>query len=225
MPLTDLWINSREQIENKHIQQIISFAGAGELRDGNIASAEFREFLSNIPSGHLARYADQCLKDSFPSSGLALQDIVNQVGRRLGFQVSDGRYRGTQSTVGFDGIWRLPDGHCIVVEVKTTDTYSLNLDTLAKYRRALTVEKIIPEDKSSILIVVGRSDTPNLEAQIRGSRYAWDVRMISVDALLRLLQVKENVGDPSNLMRIHAILIPREFTKLGSVDICGKMKA
>jgi hypothetical protein len=45
----------------------------------------------------------------------------------------------------------------------------------------------LKEDQSSILIVVGREDTGDLEAQIRGSRHAWDVRLISVDALLRLM--------------------------------------
>ncbi len=41
--------------------------------------------------------------------------------------------------------------------------------------------------KSSILIVVGRQDTGDLEAQVRGSRHAWEIRLISVDALLQLM--------------------------------------
>jgi len=35
-----------------------------------------------------------------------------------------------------------------------------------------------------VLIVVGRQDTGELEAQIRGSRHAWDIRLISAEALL-----------------------------------------
>ena len=55
---------------------------------------------SEIFSPALAVYSScslrgkECLNEKFESGGLALQDVVNQVGRRLGFQVEDGRYRG-----------------------------------------------------------------------------------------------------------------------------------
>ena len=42
-------------------------------------------------------YLTQCLQSSFSDSGFALQDIVNEVGHRLGFRVENGRYRGTKS--------------------------------------------------------------------------------------------------------------------------------
>ena len=68
-----------------------------------------------------------------------------------------------------------------------------------------------------MLLVVGRQDTGDLEAQIRGSRHAWDIRIISVDALLRLMSTKEDVEDPQIIQRIHSILIPREFTRLDEI--------
>jgi hypothetical protein len=123
MALTDLWKNSREHLSDKRVNQVIAFAGAGKLTDDGDASKEFREFLNHVPSGVLVRYVDDCLKEPFPDSGLALQDVINQVGRRLGFTVSDGKYRGHKGQPGQDGIWRLPDGHAIVLEVKTTDAY------------------------------------------------------------------------------------------------------
>ena len=52
---------------------------------------------------------------------------------------------------------------------------------------------------------------------MRGSRHAWDVRLISVGALLRLLEVKEEVDDPSTLRRIRETLIPHEFTKVDAI--------
>ncbi len=213
MSLTDLWKASRGQLKGKHVQQIIAFAGDGQLLDGNAASQEFREFLANVPSEVLRDYASQCLEDAFKDSGLALQDIINQAGARLGFEVEAGRYRGTSKTIGFDGLWRFPSGHTIVLEVKTTDAYSIDLNRIAGYRRALIAANQITEDASSILIVVGRKDTDNLEAQIRGSRHAWDMRLISIDALLRLLFLKESLEDPQTIRRIYDILIPREFTK------------
>ncbi len=130
--------------------------------------------------------------------------------------MEDGRYQGTKSNIGYDGLWRFPDGHSVVVEVKTTDTFG-SADRIAEYRKKLVGERVIDEDRSSILVVVGREDTGGLEAQIRGSRHAWDIRLISVDALLRLMLLKEAVDDPQIIGRICNILIPREFTRLDDI--------
>lgn len=217
MALIDLWRDSRAQILDKHVQQIVAFAGDGRLADGNSSSIEFRAFLAQLPSEMLVRYASECLINSFNSSGLVLQDTVNEVGRRLGFRVIPGRYRGVSGQLGFDGVWKSADGHSIVVEVKTTDTYRIDLNTIANYRRGLIKQGTIAEDHSSVLIVVGRDDTGDLEAQIRGSRHAWDVRLISTEALMSLLAVKEEVEDPQIQNRIHSVLRPREFTRLDEI--------
>ena len=174
MSLIDLWSKSKSQLEGKQVQQIISIAGSGKLLDGGDASKEFRDFLSRVPFDILSRYAEQCLTEKFEASGLALQDIVNQIGRRLGFKVEDGRYRGTSNEIGHDGLWNSPLGNTIIVEVKTTDAYRIDLETLAGYRRRLIESGKIRETNSSVLIIVGRQDTGDLEAQIRGSRHAWD---------------------------------------------------
>jgi hypothetical protein len=197
--------------------KIIAFAGDGKLRDGNAASNELRQYLSIVPSSLLRQYASDCLEGSFTDSGLALQEIVNQIGCRLGFAVEHGRYRGTQGAIGFDGIWSLPDERSIIVEVKTTDAYRIDLDTIAGYRGALKMASKVKEELSSMLIIVGRQDTGDLEAQIRGSRHAWDIRLISVDGLLRLMTLKEEVEDPGTLQKIHNILFPMEFTKLDEI--------
>lgn len=220
MALTDLWNKSRDQLKDKRVGQVIAFAGSGKLSDDGETSKEFREFLQLVPSDWLGRYAEECLAESFQDSGLVLQDIVNQMGRKLGFDVSDGKYRGTKGQTGQDGIWRLKDGHAIIVEVKTTDAYRIDLNVLAGYRSKLIADNTISSEHSSILIVVGRQDTDDLEAQIRGSRHAWDIRLISVKALMRLIALKEAVEDPKTIARIHKILVPEEFTRLdGIVDI------
>jgi hypothetical protein len=54
----------------------------------------------------------------------------------------------------------------LLVEVKTTDAYRIPLNTIAGYRERLIDNKEFDEDGSSILIVVGRNDTGELEAQI-----------------------------------------------------------
>jgi hypothetical protein len=84
----------------------------------------------------------------------------------------------------------------------------------------LVARGYISAETSSILIVVGRQDTGDLDAQIRGSRHAWDIRLISVDSLLRLLRVKESVEGPATEKQIADLLIPREYTRVdGIIDL------
>jgi hypothetical protein len=172
MSLVAMWESSPEQLEEKHVQQIIAFAGSGKLRDANDCSDEFRAYLARVPSELLKRYAEECLSTRFDDSGGALQDVVNEVGRRLGFRVTNGRYRGVAQQIGHDGLWVSEDGYAIVAESKTTDAYRIDLSVVSGYRKALIRDGAVSEDKSSVLIIVGRQDTGDLEAQIRGSRYA-----------------------------------------------------
>ncbi|HPH40206.1 MAG TPA: hypothetical protein PK274_08250 [Candidatus Fermentibacter daniensis] len=217
MALLDLLKGSPGQLKNKHVQQLIAFAGKGKLIDDSECSKEFRSFLSSVASSNLKDYAEQCLSQSFTDSGLVLQDIINEIGSRLDAEVTPGCYRGTPKNIGYDGVWRFANGHSIVVEVKTTDSFRIDLNTIANYRRDLIDAGSISEKSSSMLLVVGRQDTGDLEAQIRGSRHAWDIRIISVDALLRFMSTKEEVDDPQIIQRIHSILIPREFTRLDDI--------
>ena len=137
MALIDLWKKEKSQLIDKHIQQVIAFAGDGKLADSSSAPEELRDYLKNIPSALIAQYSVQCLQNSFPNSGFALQDLVNEIGRRLDFSVKHGRYRGTANKPGHDGIWADGNRHSIVVEVKTTDAYRIDLDTIAGYRQTL----------------------------------------------------------------------------------------
>ncbi len=70
------------------------------------------------------------------------------------------------------------------------------------------------KELSSILIIVGREDTGELEAQVRGSRHAWDIRLISADALLKLVQLKEESDAPETGKKIRSLLAPMEYTRL-----------
>lgn len=217
MTLAQLWKDQPTFLESKSYRQIIQLAGDGRLRDGNATSSEVREWLSAIPLPRLRACAEECLSSTFDDNGLALQDAVNEIGVRLGFKVTPGRYRGVKSAVGNDGLWVGDDKYAYLVEVKTTDTYRVNLDTVAEYRNDLiTAGKIQPEN-SSILIAVGRQDTGDMEAQIRGSQHAWDIRLISVDALLRLAEVKEQLNDWATSNKINQLLRPVEYTRLDGI--------
>ena len=78
MALLDLWQNSPEMVRDKHVQQLIAFAGDGRLSDGGTGPQEFRAFLSHISTEYLSSYAEECLESSFTKSGYALQDIMNE---------------------------------------------------------------------------------------------------------------------------------------------------
>lgn len=56
---------------------------------------------------------------------------MNEFGRRLDYSVENGRYQGKSNAIGHDGLWFDPEGTAIIVEVKTSDTYRINLDTCA----------------------------------------------------------------------------------------------
>ena len=69
-------------------------------------------------------------------------------------------------------------------------------------------------------MIVGREDTGELEAQIRGSRHAWDVRLISIDALIRLMKIRQELDSPVAEAQIRTLLIPREYTRVdGIIDL------
>ena len=119
--LIDLWLTKQDFFTGKAVHQIIPICGDGRLKDGNKTSAEFRDFLCNIPSPLLSQYATECLEASFDDSGMVLQDLVNEIGSRTGFVVKHGLYTGRKNKIGFDGIWSASDGHAIMIEVKTTD--------------------------------------------------------------------------------------------------------
>jgi hypothetical protein len=217
MSLVDLYRQQKEEFANKKIFQIIGFAGGGELKDSSVASSEFRNYLSIVPSSKIKEYGTECLMDGFKNSGMALQDIVNEMGKRIGFKVTQGRYKGIRSEPGFDGIWEAKNGHKIIIEVKTTDAYRINLDVISKYRKELVRRNETTDDLSSILIIVGRQDTGDLEAQVRGSKHAWDVRILSIDALHKLMDVKEILEDPKTADKIFDILVPKEYTRIDEI--------
>jgi hypothetical protein len=171
------------------------------------------EYLSEVSSEKLGEYIRQCLAGKFERSGLVLQDLVNELGRRLDYAVENGRYQGIPSASGHDGLWRGPEGQVLIVEVKTTDAYRISLDTIANYGTRLRNEGTL-DTAASILLVVGRQDTGELEAQVRGSRHAWDIRIISAESLVKLVTLKEYSDESETGQKIRSVLTPVEYTRL-----------
>jgi len=108
MSLKDLWLQQKSEFSQKKVSQIIAIAGDGELKDNSTTAEEFRNLLKILPSKILAEYSIQCLDKSFNNSGLVLQDLINEIGSRLDFEVEFGRYKGVKGEIGFDGLWTTP---------------------------------------------------------------------------------------------------------------------
>jgi hypothetical protein len=213
-PLLTLLKSNPEEVYSLTIKQVVALCGDGVIKDGSTCSNQFREFLSTVDSEHLFRYTEACLESAFEKSGLVLQDLINELGRRLDYDVENGPYQGRTNITGFDGIWRAGSTES-VIEVKTTDAYRINLDTIAGYRDELIAAGKISKS-AAMLLVVGREDTGDLEAQVRGSRHAWSIRILSTDALIKLVTLKENTEDDTTA-KIHELLVPFEYTKLDRI--------
>jgi len=213
--LLQAWLQQKDFLRDKSISQIVAVTSDGIIKDANATSTQLREFFSHIKAEQIGKYVDECLSSKpFEQSGFVLQDLVNQAGSRLGFDVEYGLYRGIQGKIGFDGIWRARDAYAFVVEVKSNDNYNFSLDIHANYRKRLIQEGKITEAASSILLVVGNDKTGALEAQTRGSRHAWDVRIISAASLVKLMKLKEDFSDQKTVLQIQEILKPHEYTRV-----------
>ena len=177
------------------LEQVLELVGDLDDTPGEKTPRErFRRFLfQNLTSvGAVRDYVEECLRSSGEQYNRALQDLVNHLGRLLGFDVTFGRYKGVQGEIGFDGVWKSPSGLYIVVEVKTTDVYAIKTATLLGYIDRLISEQKIPDwDHALGLYVVGRSDAElkQLENSIIAEKRTHQLRVITVDKLLTLAEL------------------------------------
>ncbi len=177
------------------LNEILNVIGKLDDTEGNDTPRErFRKFLRQkvCEVNQLQEYVEECLRNSGDQYNRALQDLVNHLGRFLGFEVTFGRYQGIRGKIGFDGYWKSPTGFHIVVEVKTTDVYTIKAATLVGYVDELISEKSITSwDNALGLYVVGRPDSElrQLENAIIGEKRTNQLRIISTTSLLALIEL------------------------------------
>jgi negative regulator of replication initiation len=164
--------------------------------DPNSASIRLRNYLAeNVQHvGDARAYVNDALSQAGDQYNKALQDSINHVGQLLGFDVQHGRYRGTRGQIGFDGLWQSRTGLTLVVETKTTDVYSVKTATLLGYINDLVSEGHIKKLSDALgLYVYGRLDAQanQLENAIIAEGWRERLRVIHVDALLNLLELKQ----------------------------------
>jgi len=210
-----------ESVNNMKLKQIIVLAGDGIITHKN-SFEELRMFFAKIDATMICKFMKECLseekEDKFDGRGFVLQDLINEVGNRLGYNVTHGLYKGKKGTNGFDGLWKHPNGFSIIVESKTSDAYALNIDSIVGYREKLIENHQIDKNKCSILIVLGRNDKNTFTNIIKGSNEAHNIRIISVVALCRLLEIYESSNRHKITQnKIMDLLIPHDFVQLDNL--------
>jgi hypothetical protein len=203
------------QVDNLPIERIVSLCGDGRLGDDTQCLVQLRDYFKQAKTENLKKHIQRCLQSPFENNGFVLQEIVNEFGRRLEYEVKHGLLHGKANAIGFDGLWHdAGKKHDIVVEVKTTDSYAIKIDDIWSYRDALIkAGQIIGE--ASLLLVLGREEKNWLEDAILGSGRGKKVRIISAEALANLVLLKESA--PNTLAKIHDLLIPFDVVKLDRI--------
>lgn len=193
------------------LSQILDLVGKLDDTPGDDTPRErFRRYLTErVDTVSVARdYIEECLRASGPQYNRALQDLANYVGHFLEFDVEFGRYQGVKGQIGYDGHWISPTGFHIVVEVKTTEVYSIDTAILVNYVDQLITAKLVPSWNDAIgLYVVGRPDPHlnQLQNAIKAEQRTNQLRIISVDSLLTLAEMMKeyevNHDDALDILR------------------------
>jgi hypothetical protein len=178
------------------LSQILELVGELNDNPGEQTPRErFRRFLEeNInKAGQIRDYVQECLRNTEDQYNRALQDLVNHIGKLLGFKVTPGRYKGVQGEVGYDGLWESQKtGFFIVIEVKKTEVYTIDTLTVIGYVDALISKKIIKSwDDALGLYVVGQYDPRlrQLENNIIAEKRTHQLSIIELESLLTLLEL------------------------------------
>lgn len=190
---------------------------------GNLADAEaasrFRVSIEDeetVGVDDLERWIETCLTKSGQQYNFALQDIVNAIGKRLGFEVSYGLYQGKPGQVGYDGLWSSVLGKHIVVDTKTTGAYTIDPGQIMGYIDQIVAgqEEIIATNTFG-LFVVGRFDSGPLENSIRGAGLQNKLRVITCSDLVKLLQLRQ--GNNLSHEQVLRLILPFDNVNIGQL--------
>lgn len=179
------------------LDQVLGLVGTLDDSPGeNTPRERFRSFLreSVTSIGTVRDYVELCAKNKGSQYDFALQDLINHTGTLIGFDVEFGRYKGVSNDIGHDGLWRR-DNFSIVVEVKTTDAFTIRTDTLLGYvNRLISASKVSDWDHTMGLYVFARPDAElkSLANSIIAERRTHELRIATVDTILSLAELVQD---------------------------------
>lgn len=166
---------------------------SGVLADGSNESIRFRENVEsqNIRLAELEEWTGEALEAPHDEQRLfALQDIVNSLGTRLGFQVEYGAYEAVNADwMPFDGLWRLKEDLYLAVEVFSDPLERVDFSRLEKDLAALARNPAIGKADTVACFVLSAGADPTIEDQIRSSRLHDRIRLLPLTTLFDLLRM------------------------------------
>ncbi len=177
---------------------------SGDLLDGSNESLRFRENIES-PNIRLRELRDWCQEalavPGDPQRERALQDLVNSLGVRLGFQVQYGVYE--QSHAGwmpFDGLWRVDESLYLAIEVFAARLEGIDLARLDRDLSALVRNPVVAGTRPVACFVLCQGADPAIEDLIRRSSLHDRIRILPLGTLFDLLRMdQEKVLDRAQL--------------------------
>jgi len=179
------------------LERIVSLAG--DWKDESRASQQFRDIIEDeqTTTEEIESYLQEAIEGSESYHNRALQDLVNNVGRRLGFEVEYGIYQGVSGTIGYDGHWvstATNEETHLVVEIKKSTAFSIGPEQAGDYMEELVENEGLDRGQVYGLYVVGNGDVETVSQTILGSKYRDRMRVITAQRLLDLLEIQADSG-------------------------------
>lgn len=169
---------------------------AGDWADSSRASKQFREIIENEQTSteEISAYLQEAINGTDDHHNRAIQDLVNNIGQRLGFRVDYGVYQGRSDTIGYDGHWvsaaTETETH-LIVETKKSTSFSIDLNQAGGYIDEFTDQRDISHEQVYGLYVIGEGNIETVAQTILGSQYREQMRVIRAEQLLNLLEIQQ----------------------------------
>jgi len=205
------------------IKDVLNLLGR-ELKDEGEQAKRFREFIEQEKweTEQIKKWLDECIANSsgpHDPYNRAFQDLIISMGKRFGFGICYGRYKGKSGEENYDGIWEKENGDTIVLEAKTSTWPIGSVSQLGKYLEEVSKKK----DTENVfgLYVIGKGEVQPLIEQILGSKYKDSMRLILYEDLIEILNLKEElepvIGEENAIEKIQNLLLPIESINIGNV--------
>jgi hypothetical protein len=178
----------------------------GRLDDGagfDTPRERLRRFLAErvTEPSHIASILDECQRLIGEQPHRVLQDTVVMLGRFLGFEPTFGTYQGVAGAVKFDGQWRSRARLHVVLEIRSDQTRTADLESLERSLAALAalgplgplgpMTAAHPDTGNSLGLCVMARHYPGrikLENSTNGEPRHPDIRLVSVQSLVWLAE-------------------------------------
>lgn len=212
------WRTPPELTEAKHHYRLIEFdentrsRELGNAPESHQLSVSFRALLSESPLPLVRKLACICIQRALTRP---LQDVVNELGRRFGFDVENGPYRGRWEGPGYDGLWSLPDGRLVIVEVLYEDAWVFNATAIARCRSLLFQSGRLEGKTFSFLLLP--SEQGSFAKGSLGPEDASPVLAMGLTFLVKLAHLRETLEDPAAIRQIAEVFIPSEHIQADAI--------